>query len=547
MEGGRFILPSLTEREKKEKERRNKAMGVDVRRIIEQAIKPATYSHGLLSKLTLIGQTDKDGNSVLTAVKSRYNLKWGSVKAHLVSFGHFVKFMQATRPDWCDEEVVAKIDGVQKRCFTNVCKLHTVEDFDRKRNEMGSEIEPEQFASVLSSNELSRTFSYLNKLRPMMDTGNVREAVYNEHMSRLILCVQMTNGKRSGILAEMKKLDVSNAKLVDNVFVVHVSSGKTMKSYGPSKVVFSKEVHSAMRSLEKMDRCLDRHTEHCFNTFHGSALTAKQITTSVQSAWKEFYPTHINCNLIRKSIVTMSRENPLITREQQQELARTMDHSVSTADRHYDLAGGLRVSARVASLIASMCYAEPNPEDESDSEEECEEEGPESNLEEESAGEVQESELEVEVEVAGTSKGKGHARSTSKGKGCARSTSKGKGSARSITSGISDVRQKRRVFQAEKPEIPQGCSLKDPTEASVLFGKKMLFSPDEKARLITVFRRYITECMENREKKIKRADIVTVLQAAGPNFTDILQRYTVEQVYDKLRHHIRERRGKTSD
>ena len=281
--GGGFILPSLTEREKKE-ERRNKAMGVDVRRIIEQAIKPATYSHSLLSKLTLIGQTDKDGNSVLTAVKSRYNLKWGSVKAHLVSFGHFVKFMQATRPDWWDEEVVAKIDGVQKRCFTNVCKLHTVEDFDRKRNEMGSEIEPEQFASVLSSNELSGTLSYLNKLRPMMDTGNVREAVYNEHMSRLILCVQMTwqDDKRSRILAEMKKSDVSNAKLVDNVFVAHVSSGKTMKSYGPSNVVFSKEVHSAMRSLGKMDRCLDRCTEHCFNAFHGSALTAKQITTSLK-------------------------------------------------------------------------------------------------------------------------------------------------------------------------------------------------------------------------------------------------------------------------
>ena len=35
-----------------------------------------------------------------------------------------------------------------------------------------------------------------------------------------------------------------------------------------------------------------------------------------------------------------------------------MDHSLRTADRHYAIAGGLRVSARVAALIATLCHTD---------------------------------------------------------------------------------------------------------------------------------------------------------------------------------------------
>ena len=73
-------------------------------------------------------------------------------------------------------------------------------------------------------------------------------------------------------------------------------------------------------------------------------------------------------------------------------------------------------------------------------------------------------------------------------------------------------------FKAKKPEEPTGCSRKDLSQPSVLFGKEMVFSPEDKACVLTVFSRYITEGLQDHKKQMKKTDILTVLAAAGPNF-----------------------------
>ena len=211
------------------------------------------------------------------------------------------------------------------------------------------EIKPEQFTSVLTSDLMSNTLTYFSTFRPM--TQQVKEADYTNHLNELILCIQLTNGKRSDTLAYLRKSEVSNAKTVQGMKVAFVSSGKTVQTYGPSKVVFSPEVYSTVKAVGgKVHKALGINHDHLFSTYSGTHMTEKQITRYVQAAWKEHFTSSINNNLIRKSIVSMSRENPLVTRDQQTELAHQMDYSVNTADRHYDICGG-----RGAACVCPSC------------------------------------------------------------------------------------------------------------------------------------------------------------------------------------------------
>ena len=232
-----------------------------------------------------------------------------------MSFGHFLKFLRALKPDWCDDALIDNISGEQSRCLKSVSRQHTIEELERKRQEIGTEIKPEQFARVLSSKETSDTFSFCG-FRPFTQT--VTEENFCRHQNRLILCIQLTNGKRSGILTDLQKGEVDQAKAVDGMKVAFVSSGKTIRSYGPSKVVFSAELYQTLEAVKKVHQGLGIEHDFIFSTFRGLPLTAKKnIVAYLQLAWSEFFDTATNSNLIRKSIVSMSRESPIVSREQQ--------------------------------------------------------------------------------------------------------------------------------------------------------------------------------------------------------------------------------------
>ena len=118
------------------------------------------------------------------------------------------------------------------------------------------------------------------------------------------------------------------------------------------------------------------------------------------------------------------------------------------------------------------------------------------------------------------------------------STSKGKQSMQP------KVRTKSSSFRPHKPQMPTGCSRKDPSQPTVLFGKEMVFSPDDKARILTAFSAYMDDCITDPKKQVKKSDILPNLQLAGPPFRYLAVSYTVDQLYNKVRHHIRAERKK---
>ena len=276
MEGGKYIAPTLPKHEQKEKKRRL----VLVKRVIEETTRPKFHKN-TLKNLSLIGKTTEDGTSVLIRIKENFKLKWGSIKGHLVSLGHFVKYLRSLKLEWCSEATIDDIGNVQTRCLTSASKMHNREEFERKRLEIGTEITPEQCTSVLSSDLMSNTFTYFSTFRPV--TQQVKEADYTKHLNELILCMQQTNGKRSGTLADLRKSEVSNAKTVQGMKVAYVSSGKTVQTYGPSTVVFIPEVYSTVKDVrDKVHKVLGNH-DHLFSTYSGTPMTEKQITRSVHN------------------------------------------------------------------------------------------------------------------------------------------------------------------------------------------------------------------------------------------------------------------------
>lgn len=62
----------------------------------------------------------------------------------------------------------------------------------------------------------------------------------------------------------------------------------------------------------------------------------------------------VNCTIVRKSVTNIAREEPDFTREDEVNLARHLDHGISTSDKVYSVAKGLKVSALCGALLCSM-------------------------------------------------------------------------------------------------------------------------------------------------------------------------------------------------
>ena len=124
MEGGKYIAPTLPKHEQKEKKCCLAAMGVEVKRVIEETTRPKFHRNNL-KNISLIGNSTEDGTSVLTRIKENFKLKWGSIKGHLVSLGHFVKYLRSLKPKWCSEATINDIGNVQTRWLTSASKMHS--------------------------------------------------------------------------------------------------------------------------------------------------------------------------------------------------------------------------------------------------------------------------------------------------------------------------------------------------------------------------------------------------------------------------------------
>lgn len=313
--------------------------------------------------LLLVGRPENEGG-IIFYIKRKYVLSWGTVRNYILALSDFINYLD-THPDLlgldlCDDRFIRNVKCVQQKCLASASKEWSEETMTKKAQQIGTYITGDEIASFLSSDQVAETFAFFRGFKSMTA---VRPDLYAKHLSVLMLVVQLTNGKRAGVISDMTVDEVLQAKEQDGVYVCMVSSSKTYRIYGPSRVIFNAELYTVMQSLVTKVRFalgLGSTVPNAFVTFKGTPVANNDVSKFLREAWQAFSTKSISCNIIRKSLVSISRENPLINRDQQTELAKHMDHSLETADRHYNIGMNIQTSVRAARLIVSLYRSEPD-------------------------------------------------------------------------------------------------------------------------------------------------------------------------------------------
>lgn len=138
---------------------------------------------------------------------------------------------------------------------------------------------------------------------------------------------------------------VLNAKTQGSRKIVTVDDGKTFGTTGPAGLQFTPENFNLPSFYMKRIKPTSE-SNQIFCKEDGSFADTSAINQFLQKGLDHFGQVHnlpvphITCSLIRKTWVTMTREDDL-PREEQMIVAQHMDHIV-TADRNYDTSTAAR-------------------------------------------------------------------------------------------------------------------------------------------------------------------------------------------------------------
>jgi hypothetical protein len=224
--------------------------------------------------------------------------------------------------------------------------------------------------------------------------------------------------------------------------------------------------------------------DYLFVRPNGEPIDASDVNKFIQSAWKNYWSVerssvapHITSGIIRKSVIDNARQGGA-TREEQTKMARAMEHSLQTADRHYALTEGVRTNLDTHQLIASLYDVE---------------EGADSSSEEEI-----EPRQHIDVPLA-------------------------------------DVEPST----ASAKEVPVSSRLRNPNTP---YGKDRVFNDADRSSLDRALKPYIEDCIAAEGRIIVSAEILGFLDRAGPGYAYLRLKYSEIQILNRVRATIREGR-----
>ena len=115
--------------------------------------------------------------------------------------------------------------------------------------------------------------------------------------------------------------------------------------------------------------------EHYRSTATGGLFVSRStgkyfsaVNRSLNNAWrlgmqdaplKIDHPSKINMNLVRRTLVTLARSDFGFSKEEQAVLATHTDHSLATADLHYDMSHSRPNSSKCAALLHTAMSCAP--------------------------------------------------------------------------------------------------------------------------------------------------------------------------------------------
>ncbi|XP_070188016.1 uncharacterized protein [Littorina saxatilis] len=484
LEGGYYIPKSLEENKRKQRETQNKKVRFMINQILEECFGQNEMQVTCLNQLKMIGRTTDNGSeSVVMRLKEgsssgKEPKTWGTIKNYLSALSHFFDFLQS-----CYVSHGLDIQGMR-----TVCRgiIHTVNKFVAEENQKRKlqtrdKIIPPEIMSEYFDKKMAKGLAKEIQKGGKDDEGNYytegKEIVVERLRNHIILQTALSSGKRCGVLCDMKCHQVMDAEESDNgERVVLVEDGKTFRTSGAAGIRFSARDFATLRFYVQFLRP-ESPNDQVFCQLNGMYSSVSDINTNLQAAFNDFGMTHnvnvphITCTLIRKTFVSLSREHD-ISREHEIEMAKHMDHTVQTADKHYDTTAGAKYSAKFAKIVQSFIHYGGAEDDDDD-------DGtyPEKDMEQ---PEINESpNLECDL---------------------------------------------RSNSSQNIPGKPVSCR----------FGRAEVFSPDDRERVKRCCWPLIEKRLSDK-LPIKNEDVMQQIKDAGFHFQDLFTRYTKRQLYHRVR------------
>jgi len=460
-----------------------------VHTVLEKSLGTSEFHASSLHLLSNIGKSTQKG--VPSVVEQlQVDRSWGTVKTYLNAFTHFIDFLESREPAVLNTEGISALGVSLKGSLHTVTKFALEELQHRKLNDRNKVIHFRHISSYLKTN-------VAHSLSTSDLTGDKEERAKQVHRigRHILLQMQVQNGKRTGIFSELKISDVDEAKKEGDGYVILVGEGKTFRVSGAAGIFCSvPEFETLQHFLTDQRPLLKPSTDQVFCRLTGERASVSEIGEFLADAWADFGSIvhidvgHLTSTLIRKTIISRSREDGL-DRDEQVNMATHMDHSVQTADRHYDVSTGARLTAQFRKVFEQF-------HDPLDSEEEDEDDA------------IRTSDRINEVQV--------------------------------MPMRDSSVTRKLNIKAKSKVGICSNFSHNIEATRTSTFGKPDLFSLEDKTRLY----RCCSDLIDQGKRKalvVTKAMIHQSIMAAGSNFADLLKTYTLGQLCNRVRCEIRKK------
>lgn len=502
IEGGSYIPDFLDDHKRSQKQTQNKKCKHMVQTVLETALGEGEFHASALGVLKSIGRPVlKSGLSVIEKLH-KDDRSWGTVKNYLNAFSHFVDFMESSNPLLLDRSTIGPVRVNLRGSIQTVTKMALEELQRRKISDRDRVIDFQNIRQYQQSN-IAKTL--LNSFEAADSQKDAEEKIHRIARHTL-LQIALPNGKRAGVFADMKCSDVKNALTEEDGFVILVGEGKTFRVSGAAGVYCLKTEYELLCNyITKLRPLLKPCTDQVFCRPSGERASVGEIGCYLKDGWTDFGSIvhkdvgDITFTLIRKSIVSKSRSEG-VTRDVKEDMAIHMDHDVSTADKHYDVSTGARMTAKFRRIFDKF----HDPLDSDDNED--------------SADVLPSSRLESTGIVLHSGR-------------------QGQVSADNDNSCM-EPKCYQRKSQNASSFITTEC--RKGTRSST-FGKLDVFSDEDKIRLY----RCCSSLIENGKKRpgsgVTQSEILNQIKSAGPNFSDLFNKYSLAQICNRVRCEIRKK------
>lgn len=314
-----------------------------------------------LSLLRFFGRTEEEGG-ILEKLKRELECKWGTVKNYVLVVGHLIRFLCVTTDftrGWWTAEQQGAMEAAYKGVLKSVSKKTTEEGHQKQMDNPEEPIPMIFTVAYLDSTVVKRM---LQSLGALTEASIIGKEFYTECRDNLMLMLCITNGKRSGVFSFLTLKRVQKTpKKKDDMCQIIVKEHKTLRSAGASVITIDPPMYAALVKFAQYVRpAIVGNSPYMFVTHGGSWMDSSAINKALQKAWAawqkedDVQAPQLTATKVRKSIITVSREKGHLSGEQLKELARQMDHTYETANKHYNLGNGLVISRRAARMIMSM-------------------------------------------------------------------------------------------------------------------------------------------------------------------------------------------------